>query len=275
MARIAWGAAWKKTISKLLEEALGRIDTHTHAYTPHHANLTTKAASKSVLGAYYTDRLGKRRSVKNGPTLCRLKWASRSQNQFTRVKSYFEHISHSQRERIMNQYTASHLQAGAMDDGYNVHSLITLWTKCCPIMWPACLQGQFLDLIRSDENVKLHISAVVKFNGCACHITYLQLYERKQKCGDNKFRTQNGFLLHGPICRSMRTKDKRWPGLRSAVVAAAATDKWIWAICRSRNSSWGNHQVEKTFSQLQDNNNNTFSAMSIGYWDTLTDNRYS
>ena len=47
--------------------ALGRIDTHTH--TPHHANLTTKAASKSVLGAYYTDRLGKRRSVKNGPTL--------------------------------------------------------------------------------------------------------------------------------------------------------------------------------------------------------------
>ena len=80
----------------------------------------------------------------------------------------------------MNQYTASHLQAGAMDDGYNVHSLITLWTKCCPIMWPACLQGQFLDLIRSDENVKLHISAVVKFNGCACHITYLQ-YTKENK----------------------------------------------------------------------------------------------
>ena len=50
--------------------ALGRIDTHT--LTPHHANLTTKAASKSVLGAYYTDRLGKRRSVKNGPTLCQM-----------------------------------------------------------------------------------------------------------------------------------------------------------------------------------------------------------
>ena len=80
----------------------------------------------------------------------------------------------------MNQYTASHLQAGAMDDGYNVHSLITLWTKCCPIMWPACLQGQFLDLIRSDENVKLHISAVVKFNGCACHITYPQ-YMKENK----------------------------------------------------------------------------------------------